>query len=89
MRPRAQAFDAVVSVFAPCPAAEFRRVARRGGCLVVASPGAAHLEQFRSLLYDSPQPLPPRVGTDPDMQVFPVLPALTCARFLGLVRSCT
>lgn len=29
-----QAFDAVLSVFAPCPAAEIRRVLRPGGALV-------------------------------------------------------
>jgi hypothetical protein len=29
-----QAFDAVLSVFAPCPAAELRRVLRPGGILV-------------------------------------------------------
>ena len=64
----AQVFDSVVSVFAPCPAAEFRRAVRRGGSLVVASAGAAHLRQFRALLYDCPKPLPPRAETDPDMQ---------------------
>lgn len=64
-----QVFDVVVSVFAPCPAAEFRRVLRCGGSLVVASPGPAHLAEFRDLFYDAPQALPARQSTDPDMQV--------------------
>lgn len=63
-----QGFDAVVSVFAPCPAAEIRRVLRCGGALVVASPGPRHLAEFRDSFYDSPRALPPRASTDSDMQ---------------------
>jgi hypothetical protein len=36
---------------------------------VVVSPGASHLQEFRAMLYDAPQPLPARAATDPDMQV--------------------
>lgn len=67
--PAEQSFDAIVSVFAPCPAAEFRRVLRGGAALVVAFPGATHLSQLRGRLYAKPLPLPPRAHTDPDMQV--------------------
>lgn len=67
-----QVFDAVLSVFAPCPAGEICRVLRPGvGALIVASPGPRHLAEFREMLYDSPQPLPPRAATDPDMQGLP------------------
>ncbi len=58
-----------MSIFAPCPAAEFRRVLRPSGALVVASPGPGHLAEFRAAFYKAPQPLPPRASTDPDMQV--------------------
>lgn len=41
---------AVLNVFAPRNAAEFRRVLRADGALVVAVPGAAHLAELRELV---------------------------------------
>jgi 23S rRNA (guanine745-N1)-methyltransferase len=43
-------FDAVVSVFAPRAFAEFSRVLRPGGAIVLASPGPDHLDAVRDLL---------------------------------------
>ena len=43
-------FDAVVSVFAPRAFAEFSRVLRPDGAVVVASPGPDHLDGVRALL---------------------------------------
>jgi 23S rRNA (guanine745-N1)-methyltransferase len=43
-------FDAVVSVFAPRAFAEFSRVLRPGGAIVLASPGPDHLDAVRALL---------------------------------------
>lgn len=43
--------DVVLSIFAPVAAAEFRRVLRAGGRLIVVSPGPAHLYEVRHLLY--------------------------------------
>jgi 23S rRNA (guanine745-N1)-methyltransferase len=48
-------FDAVLSVFAPRPWAELRRVVRPGGCLVVVSPGPDHLDGLTSRLYGAPR----------------------------------
>ena len=44
------AFDAVLAVFAPRAFAEFRRVLRPGGALVLASPGPDHLDGVREIL---------------------------------------
>jgi 23S rRNA (guanine745-N1)-methyltransferase len=57
-----QVLDAVVSVFAPCPAAEISRVLKPGGCLVAASPGRDHLSSIKALIYDNPQPFPSDKG---------------------------
>ncbi|MBQ9467496.1 MAG: methyltransferase domain-containing protein [Clostridia bacterium] len=46
--------DAVVSVFAPLAAEEFRRVLRSGGVLILAVPGAKHLWQLKEMLYAEP-----------------------------------
>jgi 23S rRNA (guanine745-N1)-methyltransferase len=43
-------FDAVVSVFAPRAFAEFSRVLRPSGVIVLASPGPEHLDAVRALL---------------------------------------
>lgn len=43
--------DVVLSVFAPAPAAEFRRVLRPSGGLIVARPGPGHLRELRAALY--------------------------------------
>lgn len=44
--------DGVVNVFAPCAAAEFARVLKPGGILIVAGAGEEHLMGLKSLLYD-------------------------------------
>lgn len=46
------AFDGVLSVFAPVPDAEARRVLKDGGMLIVVSPDKEHLEGLKRLLYD-------------------------------------
>jgi 23S rRNA (guanine745-N1)-methyltransferase len=47
--------DAAVSVFAPRDFAELRRVVRRGGAVVVASPGPEHLAGLKAVLYTEPR----------------------------------
>jgi 23S rRNA (guanine745-N1)-methyltransferase len=47
--------DAVVTVFAPRSFAEFARVLRPDGIVVVASPGPDHLAGLKALLYDDPR----------------------------------
>ncbi len=48
--------DLVVSVMSPTSEAEFLRVARPGGHVVVASPGPDHLDGLRRLLYADYRP---------------------------------
>lgn len=57
--------DTVMSVFAPRPFDEFRRVLRPGGRIVTASPGPDHLMELRASLYDSPRPHAPRAHAAP------------------------
>ncbi|MET9290454.1 putative RNA methyltransferase [Streptomyces sp. NPDC003077] len=47
---RTGSVDLVLNVFAPRNGAEFRRVLRPGGALVVATPAAAHLKELRDAL---------------------------------------
>jgi len=47
--------DAVVTVFAPRSFAEFARVLRPDGIVVVASPGPDHLAGLKALLYTDPR----------------------------------
>ncbi|HEX9259441.1 MAG TPA: methyltransferase domain-containing protein [Acidimicrobiales bacterium] len=47
--------DAVVSVFAPRAFAEFGRVLKRDGTVVVASPGPDHLAGLKALIYNDPR----------------------------------
>jgi 23S rRNA (guanine745-N1)-methyltransferase len=56
---------AVVSVFSPRPFAEFFRVLRPGGAVVVASPGPEHLAGLKALVYDDPRQHDERPHTDP------------------------
>ncbi len=44
--------DGVVNVFAPCAPAEFARVLKPGGKLIVAGAGEEHLMGLKRLLYD-------------------------------------
>jgi 23S rRNA (guanine745-N1)-methyltransferase len=49
-------FDAVIDVFSPRPFDELFRVLRPGGVALVVTPGADHLAQLKSLIYDTPRP---------------------------------
>ncbi len=46
--------DVLVSHFSPVSAADFRRVVRPGGVVLVGGPGEDHLYHFKKLLYDTP-----------------------------------
>ena len=48
-------FDAVLSVFSPRPFAEMMRVLAPTGVAIVVTPGAEHLHQLKSLIYDDPR----------------------------------
>lgn len=48
------AVDVVLNIFAPPAAAEFRRVLRPGGFLMMATPGPRHLFGLKEILYDRP-----------------------------------
>lgn len=48
--------DCVLNVFAPCAAAEFCRVLRPGGRLVIAAAGRDHLLEMKRFLYDEALP---------------------------------
>lgn len=69
--PALQVFDAVLSIFAPCPAAEICRVLKPGGCIVTGSPGKDHLGSIKALIYAKPQPFEEKgVLTDDDLGRF-------------------
>ncbi len=53
-------FDTVVNIFAPCAPAEYARVLRPGGCLIVVGAGERHLLGLKELLYDDPYLNDPR-----------------------------
>lgn len=53
-------FDTVTNVFAPCAPAEYARVLRSGGHLVVAGAGERHLFGLKQLIYDDPYLNDPR-----------------------------
>ena len=46
--------DLICSIFAPTPAAEFRRVLRQDGAVLCAVPGAEHLWELKCAVYDTP-----------------------------------
>jgi len=58
--------DAVLSVFAPRAFAEFARVLRPGGALVLASPGPRHLDGVRALLDRDARSAAPRRHVEGD-----------------------
>ena len=60
------AFDCVLSVFAPVPWAEFCRVLRPGGTVVVARPGTDHLNGLKAALYSSVRLQKPFESTPPE-----------------------
>ena len=66
-----QVFDAVLSIFAPCPVAEICRVLKPGGCIVTGSPGRDHLGSIKALVYATPQAFQERgVIADDDLSRF-------------------
>jgi 23S rRNA (guanine745-N1)-methyltransferase len=46
--------DVLLTHFSPVSVADFRRVVRPGGIVLVGGPGEDHLYSFKELLYDSP-----------------------------------
>ena len=57
---REGSFDTVTNIFAPCAPAEYARVLRSGGHLVVVGAGERHLLGLKALLYDDPYLNDPR-----------------------------
>lgn len=53
-------FDTVTNIFAPCAPAEYARVLKRGGHLIVAGAGERHLFGLKRLIYDDPYLNDPR-----------------------------
>ncbi len=47
-------YDALISVFAPVPDKEARRILKDGGIMIVCHPGKDHLSGLKSLVYDTP-----------------------------------
>ncbi|MBR2454107.1 MAG: methyltransferase domain-containing protein [Clostridia bacterium] len=45
--------DSIISVFAPCAEAEFARVLKNGGRLIVAAAAPEHLKELKSVLYET------------------------------------
>jgi 23S rRNA (guanine745-N1)-methyltransferase len=46
--------DTVTNIFAPCAPAEYTRVLKTGGHLIVAGAGERHLFDLKRLIYDDP-----------------------------------
>ena len=66
-----QAFAAVISVFAPCPAKELSAVLMPDGCIVTASPGREHLQELKAMIYELPRPFEEKgVIAEADMQQY-------------------
>ena len=53
-------FDTLTNIFAPCAPAEYARVLRSGGHLLVAGAGERHLFGLKQLIYDDPYLNDPR-----------------------------
>ena len=53
-------FDTVINIFAPCAPAEYARVLKSGGHLIVAGAGERHLFGLKELIYDDPYLNDPR-----------------------------
>ncbi|MGH3328954.1 MAG: putative RNA methyltransferase [Streptomycetales bacterium] len=57
--------EVLLTHFSPVSAADFRRVVRPGGAVLVGGPGEDHLYSFKELLYDTParhEPAPTLAG---------------------------
>ena len=46
--------DIILSLFAPCPAEEFKRILKPGGKVIMAVPGTEHLWELKEAIYDEP-----------------------------------
>ncbi|MBE6553403.1 MAG: methyltransferase domain-containing protein [Ruminococcaceae bacterium] len=57
---RDEAADAVVNLFAPCAEAEFTRVLKPGGILILVGAGEQHLMGLKKVIYDNPYTNPGR-----------------------------
>ena len=55
-----ESFDTVTNIFAPCAPAEYARVLKTGGHLLVAGAGERHLFGLKALIYDDPYLNDPR-----------------------------
>lgn len=66
---RDASLDAVASIFAPVCEAEFCRVLKPGGILVLAGAGPDHLFSLKSVLYDTPYQNEPRADAPTGMQL--------------------
>lgn len=55
-----ESFDTVTNIFAPCASAEYARVLRSGGHLIVAGAGERHLFGLKQVIYDDPYLNDPR-----------------------------
>ena len=55
-----ESFDTLVNIFAPCAPAEYARVLRSGGHLIVAGAGERHLFGLKQVIYDDPYLNDPR-----------------------------
>ena len=53
-------FDTVTNIFAPCAPAEYARVLKTGGHLIVAGAGERHLFGLKQMVYDDPYLNDPR-----------------------------
>ncbi|MDF7680909.1 23S rRNA (guanine(745)-N(1))-methyltransferase [Enterobacteriaceae bacterium ESL0689] len=45
-------FDVVIRIYAPCNIQELIRVIKPGGWLITVTPGPAHLQELKALIYD-------------------------------------
>ena len=57
---KSESFDIVTNIFAPCAPAEYARVLKSGGHLIVAGAGERHLFGLKELVYDDPYLNDPR-----------------------------
>ena len=64
-----EAFDAVVSIFAPVCEAEFCRVLNKGGIAVLVGAGEEHLYSLKQVLYDTPYKNEARADAPRDMKL--------------------
>ncbi len=61
--------DAVVNLFAPCSEAEFSRVLRPNGTLILVGAGERHLWGLKEVLYDTPYLNQPRADLPAGMEL--------------------